>query len=408
MKKRRVRRLKRRVCVVTGSRADYGLLWWTLKGLSDHPQIQLQLCATGMHLSKEFGKTIDDIRADGFTVTREVPSQLDSDSPGGIAGSIAAGVAGFARAYAELKPDILLLVGDRFEMFAAAVAAVPFGIPIAHCHGGETTVGAIDEVFRHSITKMAHLHFVATPQYRERVLQLGENPCSVFVSGALGLEHLHRSRLLTREELQRILRIQFRRRTVVVTFHPATLEADLAARQFRELLAALSALEDTTVILTKPNADTGSRVLLRMIDDFVNRHPASTAAFASLGSKNYLSLLKHADLVVGNSSSGIIEAPSLGTATVNIGSRQMDRVRAASVIDVEPNRSAILKAIRKALSPAFQRTLTRLRNPYDHGNASEIIIREIARIKLSGLLFKRFYDIPLPRSRVKSTRIGRK
>lgn len=345
--------------------------------------------------------TVNQIIEDGFPIARRIDSQVSSDSPAAISKSIARGISGFATAFEELAPDILLVAGDRFETYAAVVAAVPFCIPVAHCHGGETTVGAIDEALRHSITKMSHLHFVATPEYKQRVVQLGESPSKVYVSGALSIENIRKLPLMSRNALERDLGMHFRKNLLAVTFHPVTLEPTLAEKQFRELLSALGKLEDTSIVLTKPNSDTGGRVLLSMIDDFVRAHSKSSAAFASLGTERYLSLLKHANLVIGNSSSGIIEAPSLKTATVNIGDRQQDRIRAGSVVDVEPKANAILSAVQKCLRPQFQQMVKRVRNPYDHGNASTMIVRELKRVKLSGLVRKRFTNVPFSLKRLR-------
>lgn len=390
--KRKLINLKQKVCVVTGSRADYGLLRWTIQSLSLDKEIDLQICVTGMHLIREFGLTYREILADGFAIKKRVHTLANGDAPIDISKSIARGVSGFAKVFEQLRPDMLLVVGDRFETFAAVVAAVAFKIPIAHCHGGETTEGAIDEAFRHSITKMAHLHFVATPEYRNRVLQMGEDRRRVFISGALGLENINKIKLLNVQQLQEQLKVTFLDKLVVVTYHPVTLEANTAARQFNEILEALKKLKNTTIIFTLPNADTGGRVIISMIHKFVAQFPAIAKCYPSLGTQRYLSLLKTADIVIGNSSSGIIEAPSLKTATINIGDRQKGRVRASSVIDVEPQRKAIFAAIRRCYTKSHRDKVSRTKNPYDHGNASDIIVKELKCAELASLIKKTFSD----------------
>ncbi len=384
---------KRKICVVTGSRADYGLLRWTLLALQTDKRFDLQLCVTGMHLAKEFGSTEREILDDGLLIKRKIDSRLISDSPFGISRSMAAGVEGFAKVYLDLKPDLLLVVGDRFETFAAVVATLPFGIPVAHCHGGELTLGAIDEAMRHAITKMSHLHFVSTEAYKRRVIQLGEDPDRVFISGALGLENISKIKLLGRRALEEELKLPFREKLTVVTFHPPTLELDQIQNQFKQILGALLKLKDTTIVFTMPNADTGGRVIMRMIERFVKENPESAKAFASLGTERYLSLLKQADFVLGNSSSGIIEAPSLKIPTINVGDRQKGRIRAKSVIDVPADTSAIIKGIRKSQRAGFQNMLRRLKNPYDVGSASVVIVRELKRASLKGINKKVFHDL---------------
>lgn len=386
---------KRKICIVTGSRADYGLLWWTMSLLRKDPKIELQICVTGMHLSAEFGMTVGEIEADRFKITRKIESQLSSDSPVGISKSIALGVSGFADVFAELKPDIVLVVGDRFEIFAAVLAALSSRLPVAHCHGGETTVGAVDEALRHAITKMSHLHFVATEEYRSRVIQLGEHPKSVFLSGALSIDNIKRIKLLNKKQLEQSLGLKFLSKTLLVTFHPVTLEEDTAENQFNELLVVLESLKDTSVVFTQPNADAGGRSLIKMIEKFVTKNSNFSHSFVSLGNLRYLSLLKHANIVIGNSSSGLIEAPSFKTATINIGDRQKNRISSSSVIDVSPQRKLIRRAIDKCYSAAFFKTLSESSNPYDHGSASKVIVRTLKKVKLENLIKKNFYDLDL-------------
>jgi GDP/UDP-N,N'-diacetylbacillosamine 2-epimerase (hydrolysing) len=390
--------MSRRICVVTGSRAEYGLLRWTMESIRRTEGLALQVLVTGMHLSPEFGLTYREVARDGFTIDRKVEMLLSSDTPVGIAKSLGLGVIGMADALAELQPDLVLLLGDRFEILAAAIAALTARIPLAHAHGGETTEGAMDEAIRHSITKMSHLHFVATEEYRRRVIQLGEAPERVFTVGGLGIDSVQRLQLLDRAALEQALDFPLGKRNLLVTFHPVTLEPGTGPKQLGELLAALDALTDTHLIFTMPNADTDGRVLIEMIHAFVASHPQARA-FTSLGQLRYLSCLREVDGVVGNSSSGLIEAPSLGKGTVNIGSRQAGRLRAPSVIDCPPTRGAIGAAIARLYSPDFATLARTVRNPYGDGGASERIVAVLASVELDGILKKRFFDLPQPDAR---------
>ena len=391
--------MKRKVCVVTGSRADYGLLRWVIQEIRDSASLQLQLVATGMHLSPEFGLTYREIEADGFEIERKVEMLLSSDSPRGVAKSMGVGMIGFADVLAELKPDMLLLLGDRFELLSAACAALVARIPIAHLHGGETTEGAFDEAIRHSLTKMSHLHFVAAEDYRRRVIQLGEAPGRVHTVGGLGIDVIARTKLLGRAALEKEIGFTLGARNLLVTFHPGTLEQASAAAQMQALLQALAKLKDTHLIFTFPNADTDGRALITLIEQFVARHPGARV-YKSLGQLRYLSCLNLVDGVVGNSSSGLLEAPSFRKGTVNIGSRQLGRLRAASVIDCEPNEQAITAALQKLYSAEFMQTLSTVRNPYGEGGASRKIVRELEKVGLDGLVQKAFYDLPTPQGQL--------
>jgi GDP/UDP-N,N'-diacetylbacillosamine 2-epimerase (hydrolysing) len=301
--------MSRKICVVTGSRAEYGLLRWVMEGIRATPGVELQVVVTGMHLAPAFGETYREIEKDGFHIDRKVDIALDSDTSAAISRSMGLGLIGFGAALQELQPDLLLVLGDRFEIFSAASAAMVACIPIAHLHGGELTEGAIDEAIRHSITKMSHLHFVAAEEYRRRVIQLGEDPQRVFLVGGLGLDNIRRLTLLDRPELEASLGFALGSKNLLVTFHPSTLESAKSAQQMSELLDALDRLEDTRLIFTLPNADAGGRVLIDMIEDFVGKH-VNARAYASLGQLRYLSCLFWGDGVIGNSSSGLIEAPS--------------------------------------------------------------------------------------------------
>lgn len=386
---------KRKICVITGTRAEYGLLYWLIRELQEDKDIHLQLCVTGMHLSPEFGLTYREIEKDGFTIDKKVEMLLSSDSPEGVTKSIGVGTIGFAEAFAELKPDMIVVLGDRFEILAAAIAAMIARIPIAHCHGGESSEGAFDEPIRHSITKMSHLHFVSTEIYRKRVIQMGEQPERIFNVGALGIENINRLKLLNRIDFEKAIGFKLNKKNLLITFHPVTLENASAKKQFTQLLEALNELKDTHFIFTYPNADTEGRVIIRLIDEFVAKNKSRAIAFASLGQLRYLSALKNTDAVVGNSSSGLIEAPAFHIGTINIGDRQRGRIKAGSVIDCKPDKNSISKAIKQAYSMAFQKKLKKVKNPYGRKNSSENIIKIIKNYPLQEILKKKFYDIEL-------------
>ena len=385
--------MQRKICVLTGSRAEYGLLYWLMKEITCDPVIELQLVVTCMHLSAEFGFTYREIEKDGFTISRKVEMLLSSDSPVGVAKSMGLGMIVFAEAFHDLKPDILVLLGDRFELLAAASAALIAGIPIAHIHGGEITLGAFDEAIRHSITKMSHLHFTSTDEYRRRVIQLGEHPHSVFNVGALGIENVRRLSLLSKEELVGEIGFDMGEKCLLVTFHPVTLEHGMAEEQFSNLLDAIDGFPDIRTIFTKANADTEGRVINRMIDDYVGKNKQKAVSFTSMGQIRYLSALKCVDAVVGNSSSGIIEAPSVKTPTVNIGDRQKGRVRAGSVVDCEPRREDIARSLRQVLSPEFREKVDGISNPYEKEDTALAIKETIKRHPLDGILLKAFHDV---------------
>jgi UDP-hydrolysing UDP-N-acetyl-D-glucosamine 2-epimerase len=386
--------VKRKMCVVTGTRAEYGLLYWIIKGIHDDPDVALQLIVTGMHLSPEFGLTVQEIERDGFPIAERVEMLLSSDTEEGIAMSMGLGLIGFANAYQRLQPDIVLVLGDRYEILAAAAAAVPFRIPVAHIHGGESTEGAMDEQFRHAITKMSHLHFPATQEYANRIIQMGEAPERVFCYGAPGLDNIMKLSLLDKPDLVAELGLPADQPLGVVTYHPVTLEGTSAVAQVTELLQALKNLTEIYWVFTLPNSDTGGRGIITAIRNFVDEFPQRGKAFTSLGQVRYLSLLKHAAVMVGNSSSGIIEAPSFHLPVVNIGSRQQGRIRAANVIDVpECQQSAITQAIEKAFSAKFKAALQGMANPYGTGDASMNIFHTLKTLLESKIMTqKRFRD----------------
>lgn len=383
----------RKICVVTGTRAEYGLLYWLMKEIRSDADMELQIIVTGMHLSPEFGLTYKEIEKE-FAINKKIEMLLSSDTSVGISKSMGLAQISFAEAYDELSPDIVVLLGDRFEIFSAASAAMIARIPIAHIHGGETTEGAFDEAIRHSISKMSHLHFVATEEYRQRVIQLGEAPERVFNFGAPGLDSIGNFNLLSQDEFEKSVDFKLGKKNLLVTFHPVTLERNTAAEQFQQLLSALDDLDDAHVIFTKANADTDGRVINSMIDSYVAANPHKTVAFASLGHLRYLSALKYVDAVVGNSSSGLIESPSFKIGTINIGDRQKGRIKAGSVIDCAPEMGAISEALRLLYSPEFQQMLHDVVNPYGKGGASAKIAGVLRQQPTNGLLKKIFYDIP--------------
>lgn len=384
----------RKICVVTSTRAEYGLLYWLLKEIEADSDLKLQLIATGMHLSPEFGLTYKEIEKE-FKIDKKIEILSSSHTSLDICAEMARVYEKFAPALAELKPDILVLLGDRYEIFGVAGVASIMQIPIAHIHGGETTQGAFDEAFRHSITKMSHIHFTATNEYANRIIQLGEEPGKVFNVGGPGIENIKKLNLLNKDEFEKSINFKLAKKNILITFHPVTLENSSARKQFNELLKALDGLEDTNFIFTKANSDTDGDVINKMIDEYVSENSQKAVAFASLGQLRYLSAIKFVDIVLGNSSSGLLEVPSFKKATINIGDRQKGRARASSVIDVSPVKEEILAAIKRAYSKEFEQTLKDTINPYDGGNPSKKMVKILKEIKLDGILKKKFYDIGL-------------
>lgn len=382
----------RKICVVTGTRAEYGLLFWLMKEIEDDPDLELQIIVTGMHLSPEFGLTYKEIEKD-FNITKKIEMLLSSDTPIGISKSMGLAQISFAEAYDELKPDMIVVLGDRYEIFSAVSAAMIARIPIAHLHGGETTEGAFDEAIRHSISKMSHLHFTAADEYRNRVVQLGEHPDRVYNVGGMGIENIKRLKLLSKDEFETSIDFKLYKKNLLVTFHPVTLENSTTKEQFQELLDVLNTLENTTIIFTKANSDTDGRIINTMIDEYVSKNSHKAVAFTSLGQIRYLSALQFVDAVVGNSSSGLAEAPSYKIGTINIGDRQKGRLKASSIIDCEPNKKSIVHAFERLYSDEFQEGLKHTKNPYGDGMASKQIIEIIKKVDLSNVLKKTFYDI---------------
>ena len=384
----------RKICVVTSTRAEYGLLYWLLKEIKADSELKLQLIVTGMHLSPEFGLTYKEIEKE-FKIDKKIEILSSSHTSLDICAEMARVYEKFAPALAELKPDILVLLGDRYEIFGVAGVASIMQIPIAHIHGGETTQGAFDEAFRHSITKMSHIHFAATNEYTNRIIQLGEEPSRVFNVGGPGIENIKKLNLLSKEEFEKSIKFKLAKKNILITFHPVTLENSSAREQFNELLNSLDELEETNFIFTKANSDTDGDVINKMIDEYVSQNSQKAVAFASLGQLRYLSAIKFVDIVLGNSSSGLSEVPSFKKATINIGDRQKGRARASSVIDVRPDRKEILTAIKRAYSKEFEQILKDTINPYDGGNPSKKMVKILKETKLDGILKKKFYDIGL-------------
>jgi GDP/UDP-N,N'-diacetylbacillosamine 2-epimerase (hydrolysing) len=386
--------MSRKICVITGSRAEYGLLRWVMQGIKDHPDLTLQLIVTGMHLSEDFGMTVDEIENDDFEINDKIEILTYRDSSLGVSQSMADALLGFAEAFHRLKPDLVLVLGDRYEVFSAATAAHVARIPIAHIHGGESTEGLIDEAFRHSITKMSQLHFVAAKEYRQRVIQLGENPEKVFLVGGLGIDGINNLKLLDKKTLENKLDFEFGIKNLLVTFHPVTLENLTAKNQMKELLMALSELKDTKIIFTMPNSDTESKTIFQLIQDFVQYNP-NAKSYYSLGQQKYFSTIMYVDAVVGNSSSGLLEVPSFKKPTVDIGDRQRGRIKAKSVISCEPKTEDIRRAIKELYSANFQNTLQEVESPFGKGGASQKILTILESVHFKDLLKKEFYSLDI-------------
>ncbi len=383
-----------KICIVTGTRAEYGLLYWTIKRLLSDKYFEVQLCVTGMHLSPEFGLTYKQIEKDGIKINKKVEMLLSSDSASGVSKSIGLGIISFADVFSDLKPDMVLLLGDRYEIFAAATAAMIAKIPIAHCHGGEATEGLIDEPIRHSVTKMSHLHFTSTEEYRKRVIQLGEQPNTVFNIGALGIENINKLNLLSKSDFEKSIGLKLLKKTFLITFHPVTLENSTAENQFINLLSAIKNYSNTTYIFTMPNADNDGRIIINLIKNFVTNNQSTSIAFTSLGQLRYLSAIKHVDLVIGNSSSGLIEVPSFKKPTVNIGDRQKGRVYGLSVINCGPSKKEIIESINLGLSKSFRKKLEKSSNPYGNKNSSIEIVKILKKVVVNeNLVKKRFYNL---------------
>lgn len=366
--------MKKTIAIVTGTRAEYGLLKPLIKAIHEADNFNLQLLVTGMHLSEKYGNTINEIEADGFPITSKIDSHLDGDSDIAISNAVADTIKGFAQVLNQLNPDLMMVLGDRSEIFAAATAATIKGVPIAHIHGGETTEGAYDEAFRHGITKMSHWHFTSTEVYKNRVIQLGEQPQRVFNVGAIGLDSIAKLQLLSKTEFESAINFKLNKRNVLITFHPVTLEHNTSQTQFAALLSALDQLEEVTLIFTKPNSDKDGAIIRSQIDVYVADHAHKAIAFDSLGQKRYLSALQFMDVVVGNSSSGIIEVPLFKIPTINIGDRQKGRLMPKSIINCLPKETDIKNALNKAFTTEFLESITDLKSDYGTGTATNQIM----------------------------------
>lgn len=384
----------KKIAIVTGTRAEYGLLRPVIEKVKQSERLALSLVVTGMHLSSEFGMTYREIEEDGYPIAAKIEMLLSSDTTVGVTKSMGVELIGFADYFEAQRPDMVILLGDRYEILVAAAAAMIARIPIAHIGGGELTEGAVDEAIRHSVTKMSHLHFTATQAYRDRVIQLGEQPEHVYHVGALGVECAKSLSLMDRESLEASLSLTFDRPTIMVTFHPVTLEDMTAEEQFGNILQVIDRRKELQIIFTKANADPNGRIINRMIEDFSAQNADRCTAFTSLGQLRYLSALQFCDVVLGNSSSGIVEAPSFGIPTVNIGDRQRGRVSADSVIHCGNGAAEIESALTKALSPQFIKTVKCVKNPYEGSNTSERIVSVIEEALERGIsMKKRFYDV---------------
>ena len=381
-----------KICVVTGSRAEYGLLSRLMQMIQEDSGLKLQVIATNMHLSPEFGLTYQEIEKDGFFINKKVEMLLSSDTANGTAKSVGLATIGFADAYEDLKPDLLLVLGDRYEILSAVTTALFYKIPVAHLHGGEITEGAYDDAIRHAITKMSHLHFTSTEEYRKRVIQLGENPERVFNVGAIGIDNIKHLKLLSRDVLERELQFLLKEQTILVTYHPVTLDENDTRMQFQCLLNVLNDRQDIRIIFTLPNSDTGGRVIIPMIQDFVKCNKDRAIAFASLGSLRYLSVLRCVSAVVGNSSSGIIEAPSFGIPTLNIGNRQKGRIVARSVLQCEISEQAIRAGLEIVLANSFLQLARNVINPYEQKNTAVKIRDVLKTYPLTPVIQKTFYN----------------
>ncbi|MBT4370497.1 MAG: UDP-N-acetylglucosamine 2-epimerase (hydrolyzing) [Candidatus Marinimicrobia bacterium] len=384
---------KRKICVVTGTRAEYGLLSMLMKSINDDTNLELVIIATGSHLSPEFGLTYKEIENDGFHIDKKIETILSADTPTAIAKSTGLGMIGIADALSDLQPDLMIVVGDRYELLAASFSAVTSRIPIAHIHGGETTEGAFDESIRHSITKMSWWHFAAAEEYRKRIIQLGENPERVFNVGGLGVDIIKNSQLLSKEELIKKTGINFSSKNLLVTYHPVTLEDQTSKDNMHSLLEVLTEMNDINLIFTMPNADSDRNSIFSMIETFVSNYSDRAIVFTSMGHLNYMSTLQFVDGVIGNSSSGLLEAPSYQIGTINIGDRQKGRLKAESVIDCEPTKDSIKSALEIMYSKKFRSNLKSVLNPYGEGNATKKILEILKNSPLPKEIKKEFHNL---------------
>ena len=385
--------MKKTIYIITGSRADYGLMQILINKFHKDKDIELKIFATGMHLLSKFGNTYKEILKDGFRIEKKVKILSSSDTPTAISKSTGLGIMRFASLFDIAKPDLLVVLGDRYEIMSAVIAANFHQIPVAHIGGGDTTLGAFDEWIRHSITKMSWLHFVSNPLSKKRVIQLGENPKRVFITGSLGVDRLRHMKLLSKKIIEKKMKFKFNKRNILITYHPVTLEKNTSAIQFKEILLAVSKLKDTKLIFTYPNSDTYGKIVINMIKKFASLKKYDTVKFSSMGYVSYLSVLKHVDCVLGNSSSGLIEAPSLKIPTINVGDRQEGRLKATSIIDSKPVENLITKSIKKIYSEKFRINLKYIRNPYEYDGTADKIYKIIKNTIIPLELKKFFYNL---------------
>jgi UDP-N-acetylglucosamine 2-epimerase (non-hydrolysing) len=381
----------KKIAVFTGTRAEYGLLYWLIKDIQSDDELALQLLVSGTHLSPDFGNTYSQIEQDGFTIDEKIEILLSSDTAVGVAKSMGLGVLGFTDALNRLQPDALVILGDRFEALAAAQTAMILRIPVVHLHGGEITEGAYDDAIRHAITKLSYLHCTSTDESRKRVIQLGETPSRVKNVGAIGLDHLARSHFMTVDELSKSLSFSLKKPFLLVTYHPVTLADEEPVSSFQSLLDSLEQFPDYQVILTYPNADDGGRSIIPLLESYAQNNPNRVLAIPSLGQTRYLSAVKHCAAVIGNSSSGIIEVPSFDVATINIGMRQKGRLSAKSVIDCKADKKAIVDAIDVGLNKTYKMSGEVIFNPYGQGDASGQIVTLLRELQVTPC--KSFYDL---------------
>ena len=382
----------KKICVITGTRAEYGLMSRVIRLIKEDADFQLQIIATNMHLSVEHGETYKEIEADGFVIDWKIPILSSSDNTNATVKSVGTGIIGFADAYEDLQPDMIMVLGDRYEILAAVSAALFYKIPVIHLYGGEITEGAYDDAIRHAVTKMSHLHFTSTEEYRRRVIQMGENPDTVFNVGALGCDNIKQVALMDKEELEKSLNFALDRNTILVTFHPVTMETNTAETQFKELLSAIDKFDELRVIFTMPNSDTDGKIIMDLIRNYVVKNSEKAVWFTSLGMKRYLSTLQYIGAVVGNSSSGIVEVPSFHIPTLNIGDRQKGRIAAKTVIHCLPNVKDITKSLQQILQPGYMDTIKDSQNPYDKKDTAKEILKTIKKTDFNSVT-KRFYDI---------------
>jgi UDP-N-acetylglucosamine 2-epimerase (non-hydrolysing)/GDP/UDP-N,N'-diacetylbacillosamine 2-epimerase (hydrolysing) len=383
----------RKICVVTGTRAEYGILSHLMQLIKSSDNLKLQIIATNMHLSPEFGLTYKEIEQDGFVIDKKVQMLLSADTANATAKSVGLATIGFADALDDLQPDMILILGDRYEMLAAATTALLYKIPIVHLYGGEITEGAYDDAIRHAITKLSHLHFTSTDEYRKRVVQMGESPDRVFNVGALGVENVLNTQLMTKSELESNLDFSLENKSLLVTFHPVTLEYSTSLNQFQNLLKILEEYPEYKIVFTMPNSDTDGRSIMNLIHDFVQKHPQNSRSFTSLGKLRYLSILQFVDAVIGNSSSGIVEVPSMGIPTLNIGNRQKGRIQGPSIVNCNPDIDSIKNGMEKVLSTEIKETAQKKINPYMKNETSSTIIKILKEVDLKKITIKSFHDI---------------